>query len=125
MIIFDVELYRRPTHARMHVFVLSYHRPLTMTIGMCKVFHCGGFTLTKKTGTADKPSGEAVQLKGLRNVVHHKGNVQGLYSIEHPALLFSESGSKTAAVMLVLYRVWGRSLAAIRFILGRVWKVSI
>ena len=96
-----------------------------MTIGMCKVFHCGGFTLTKKTGTADKPSGEAVQLKGLRNVVHHKGNVQGLYSIEHPALLFSESGSTTAAVMHVLHRIWGRSLAAIRSILGHVSKVFI
>lgn len=59
------------------------------------------YRLTEKTGTPHKIFRKAVQLNGVRNVVHHEWNVRGPYSIAHPALMGFANGNKNVASELV------------------------
>lgn len=67
---------------------MSYDRPACFSdhINVSSVSHASGRTLTDEYGAAHKSFGEAVQPKGVRNVVIHEGNVHDPYSIAHPAL---------------------------------------
>lgn len=74
----------------MHEFGIELPWSISLTITTTQQGYC----LTKETGAAHKPFREAVQLKRVRNVVDHKGNIQAFHSSEHPALYGSESGGK-------------------------------